>query len=210
MSPSTESKTGEEPRTSEAVARRRRTHRSAAGSEEAAPEPRARARRESHPGRRAGAPDARRPASRGRVDAERDPGQFGRRLWRPLRLGPTLHLEDADHGRSDPEQPRAALLRGARREGPDDPERQRTRVLRPARTSTPTNSSCSSRRSNTARRRSEGPSPTASSSFHRTVLEEHLRIKGRTPWYETVMEMQKDLDAYLETTTARGPTVAPA
>ena len=32
----------------------------------------------------------------------------------PLRLGPALHLEDADHGRSDPEQPRAALLRGGR------------------------------------------------------------------------------------------------
>ena len=35
--------------------------------------------------------------------------------------------------------------------------------------------------------------------FHRTLLEEHLRIKGRTTWYETVKEMQKDLDAYLET-----------
>ena len=31
--------------------------------------------------------------------------------------------------------------------------------------------------------------------FHRTFLEEHLRIKGRTTWYETVEEMQKDLDA---------------
>ena len=35
--------------------------------------------------------------------------------------------------------------------------------------------------------------------FHRTLLEEHLRIKGRTTWYETVEEMQKDPDVYLET-----------
>ena len=41
--------------------------------------------------------------------------------------------------------------------------------------------------------------------FHRTLLEEHLRIKGRTTWYETVDEMQKDLDAYLETYNRRRP-----
>lgn len=33
--------------------------------------------------------------------------------------------------------------------------------------------------------------------FHRTLLEEHLRIQGRTKWYETVEEMQVDLDIYL-------------
>jgi transposase InsO family protein len=33
--------------------------------------------------------------------------------------------------------------------------------------------------------------------FHRTLLDEHLRIKGRTTWYETLAEMQKDLDEYL-------------
>ena len=33
--------------------------------------------------------------------------------------------------------------------------------------------------------------------FHRTLLEEHLRIQGRTKWYEALEEMQKDLDAYL-------------
>ena len=33
--------------------------------------------------------------------------------------------------------------------------------------------------------------------FHRTLREEHLRIKGRTTWCETVAEMQEDLDAYL-------------
>ncbi|MHC4994985.1 MAG: IS481 family transposase [Planctomycetota bacterium] len=33
--------------------------------------------------------------------------------------------------------------------------------------------------------------------FHRTLLDEHLRIKGRTKWYESVEEMQKDLDIYL-------------
>ena len=35
--------------------------------------------------------------------------------------------------------------------------------------------------------------------FHPTLLEEHLRIKGRTTWYETLEEMQNDLDGYLET-----------
>jgi transposase InsO family protein len=34
--------------------------------------------------------------------------------------------------------------------------------------------------------------------FHRTLLDEHLRTKGRTTWYETVGEMQEDLETYLE------------
>lgn len=33
--------------------------------------------------------------------------------------------------------------------------------------------------------------------FHRTLLEEHLRVQGRTKWYDTVEEMQTDLDSYL-------------
>jgi transposase InsO family protein len=33
--------------------------------------------------------------------------------------------------------------------------------------------------------------------FHRTLLDEHLRIAGRTKWYETLEEMQGDLDTYL-------------
>ena len=41
--------------------------------------------------------------------------------------------------------------------------------------------------------------------FHRALLEEHLRIKGRTTWYETVAEIQKDLDAYLETYNRQRP-----
>ena len=41
--------------------------------------------------------------------------------------------------------------------------------------------------------------------FHRTLLEEHLRIKGRTTWYEAIEEMQKDLDGYLETYNTRRP-----
>ena len=41
--------------------------------------------------------------------------------------------------------------------------------------------------------------------FHRTLLEEHLRIQRRTTWYETVAEMQKDLDAYLETYNRQRP-----
>lgn len=33
--------------------------------------------------------------------------------------------------------------------------------------------------------------------LHRTLLDEHFRIMGRTKWYEGVEEMQKDLDVYL-------------
>jgi transposase InsO family protein len=33
--------------------------------------------------------------------------------------------------------------------------------------------------------------------FHRTLLDEHLRVTGRTKWYETVKEMQTDLDEFL-------------
>jgi transposase InsO family protein len=41
--------------------------------------------------------------------------------------------------------------------------------------------------------------------FHRTLLDEHLRVKGRTPWYETVEEMQKDLEPYLEQYNTKRP-----
>lgn len=33
--------------------------------------------------------------------------------------------------------------------------------------------------------------------LHRTLLDEHFRIMGRTKWYESIEEMQKDLEAYL-------------
>ena len=33
--------------------------------------------------------------------------------------------------------------------------------------------------------------------LHRTLLDEHFRIKGREKWYETIEEMQEDLDIYL-------------
>jgi transposase InsO family protein len=33
--------------------------------------------------------------------------------------------------------------------------------------------------------------------FHRTILDEHFRVMGRKKFYESVEEMQKDLDAYL-------------
>jgi transposase InsO family protein len=33
--------------------------------------------------------------------------------------------------------------------------------------------------------------------LHRTLLDEHFRIKGREKWYESVEEMQVDLDEYL-------------
>ena len=34
--------------------------------------------------------------------------------------------------------------------------------------------------------------------FHRTLLDEHLRIKGRTKFYESPDEMQKDIEIYLK------------
>lgn len=34
--------------------------------------------------------------------------------------------------------------------------------------------------------------------LHRTLLDEHFRIQGRTKWYEGVEEMQTDLDIYLK------------
>lgn len=41
--------------------------------------------------------------------------------------------------------------------------------------------------------------------FHRTLLDEHLRVKGRTTWYETLEEMQVDLDLYLESYNTQRP-----
>jgi transposase InsO family protein len=41
--------------------------------------------------------------------------------------------------------------------------------------------------------------------MHKTLLDEHFRIAGRTKWYETVDEMQKDLDAYLVTYNEKRP-----
>jgi len=34
--------------------------------------------------------------------------------------------------------------------------------------------------------------------LHRTLLDEHFRIKGREKWYESVEELQADLDVFLE------------
>ena len=34
--------------------------------------------------------------------------------------------------------------------------------------------------------------------LHRTLLDEHFRLQGRKKWYETVEQMQADLDAYLK------------
>ena len=88
----------------------------------------------------------------------------GAELLQSLRVGAALHPEDAGDGGPDPEQPCAALLRGARREGRDGAERQRTRGLR-ARGPPPVRAcSCSSRRSSTARPRWARRSRTGSSS----------------------------------------------
>ena len=41
--------------------------------------------------------------------------------------------------------------------------------------------------------------------FHRTLLDEHFRLAGRTKWYEQIDEMQADLDAYLATYNEKRP-----
>jgi transposase InsO family protein len=41
--------------------------------------------------------------------------------------------------------------------------------------------------------------------MHRTLLDEHFRIKGRTKFYETVEEMQIDLDEFLDFYNAERP-----
>jgi len=41
--------------------------------------------------------------------------------------------------------------------------------------------------------------------LHKTLLDEHFRIQGRTKGYEAVEEMQKDLDAYLHTDNHKRP-----
>lgn len=41
--------------------------------------------------------------------------------------------------------------------------------------------------------------------LHRTLLDEHFRVKGRTKWYEGIDEMQKDLDDYLATYNEKRP-----
>ena len=41
--------------------------------------------------------------------------------------------------------------------------------------------------------------------LHRTLLDEHFRVMGRTKFYESVDEMQKDLDAYLVTYNTKRP-----
>jgi transposase InsO family protein len=41
--------------------------------------------------------------------------------------------------------------------------------------------------------------------FHRTLLDEHFRVAGRTTWYESVEQMQSDLDAYLQTYNEKRP-----
>lgn len=41
--------------------------------------------------------------------------------------------------------------------------------------------------------------------MHRTLLDEHFRIKGRTKFYETIEEMQVDLDEFLAFYNAERP-----
>ncbi len=41
--------------------------------------------------------------------------------------------------------------------------------------------------------------------LHRTLLDEHFRIAGRTKWYESIEEMQKDLEVYLKTYNEKRP-----
>ena len=41
--------------------------------------------------------------------------------------------------------------------------------------------------------------------LHKTLLDEHFRVQGRMKWYESVEEMQKDLDVYLHTYNHKRP-----
>ncbi|KIX10781.1 transposase ISDvu4 [Dethiosulfatarculus sandiegensis] len=41
--------------------------------------------------------------------------------------------------------------------------------------------------------------------LHRTLLDEHFRIMGRKKWYESVDEMQKDLENYLNLCNMKRP-----
>jgi len=41
--------------------------------------------------------------------------------------------------------------------------------------------------------------------LHRTLLDEHFRIKGREKWYEALEEMQSDLDVYFQHYNAKRP-----
>lgn len=41
--------------------------------------------------------------------------------------------------------------------------------------------------------------------LHITLLDEHFRIKGRQKWYESVEEMQKDLEEYLAVYNTKRP-----
>jgi transposase InsO family protein len=41
--------------------------------------------------------------------------------------------------------------------------------------------------------------------FHRTLLDEHPRVTGRTKWYETTEEMQRDLDVFLSSYNRERP-----
>ncbi len=41
------------------------------------------------------------------------------------------------------------------------------------------------------------------------LLDEHLRVKGRATWYESVKQIQKDLDAYIETYNRNRPHRGP-
>ena len=64
----------------------------------------------------------------------------------------------------------------------------------------------SSSTSSTALRRSEDFSPTASSSVSIALSsKKRLWTNGRSTWYETVEEMQMDLDTYLATYSRRRP-----
>lgn len=41
--------------------------------------------------------------------------------------------------------------------------------------------------------------------FHRTLLDEHLRIQGRSKFYEDIVEMQKDLDVWIQRYNEKRP-----
>ena len=58
---------------------------------------------------------------------------------------------------------------------------------------------------NTGGPKSDDLSQTFIEHFRRTLLNEHLRVKDRITWCETVEEMQRDLEVYLESYNLKHP-----
>ena len=125
------------------------------------------------------------------------------RLRLALCLGQAVHQQAAGARRADPEQRGAAHLRGAWGGERRRAQRQWPRVQRPR--GPLDTAAVQSLRAVPAlegigQKTTPVDRPQSNSiveRLHRTLLDEHLRVQGRTVWHETVAEMQAALDAFL-------------